>query len=81
MRNLTALTIFFLLSAKVQGQKEDLNYNKVVQRFESIYNEGKYDRLFYLFSPEMQKELPLGKTTSFLSATKSVAGKMLMVKF
>ena len=81
MRNLIVLTIFFLLAAKVQGQKEDMNFKKVVQRFESIYNGGKYDSLFYLFSPEMQKELPLDKTTSFLSTTKSVAGKMLEANF
>jgi len=78
MRNIIVLTTFFLLSANVQGQKEDLNYKKVVQRFAVIYNEGKYDSLFYLFSPELQKELPLDKTLSFLSTTKSVAGKMLM---
>jgi murein DD-endopeptidase MepM/ murein hydrolase activator NlpD len=81
MRNLIVLTIFFLLSATVNGQKEDVTYKKMVQRFASIYNGGTYDSLFYLFSPEMQKELPLSKTRSFLRATKIIAGKMLAVDF
>ena len=81
MRNLIFPAVFFLLSATVNGQNEDVAYKQVVQRFASIYNQGTYDSLFYLFSPEMQKELPLAKTISFLSATKSVAGKMLAADF
>lgn len=81
MRNLFFLLVLFLLSVKIYGQKEDLNYRKRVQSFEHIYNKGKYDSLFYLFSPEMQIEMPPDKTIQFLSATKSVAGKLLTAGF
>ncbi|MEJ7677659.1 MAG: peptidoglycan DD-metalloendopeptidase family protein [Segetibacter sp.] len=81
MIKLFCLAIIFFLFTDVFGQKEDLIYKGVVAKFESIYNGGSYDSLFYLFSPEMRKELPLAKTISFLSSTKSVAGKMLSNKF
>ena len=80
MRNLIIL-IVFLFSVTVQAQKEAPEYKRVIQRFISIYNKDQYDSLFYLFSPEMKKELPLDKAVNFLSATKSVAGKLLSANF
>ena len=81
MRNPFFIPVFFLLSIQIYGQKEDLNYKKNIQKFERIYNSGQYDSLFFLFSPEMQKEMPSDKTTIFLSSTKSVAGKLLTTNF
>ncbi|MBA4141130.1 MAG: peptidoglycan DD-metalloendopeptidase family protein [Segetibacter sp.] len=81
MRKLLFLAIILFFFRDVHGQKEDIHYKKAVEKFQRIYNAGNYDSLFYLFSPEMRKELPLEKTISFLSATKSVAGKMLSNNF
>ena len=80
MRNSIILIIFFF-STTVRAQKEAPEYKRVVQRFISIYNKDQYDSLFYLFSPEMKKELPLDKAINFLSTTKSVAGKLLSANF
>lgn len=81
MRNSILLIIIFFASSAAQAQKEMPEYKRVVQQFMRIYNTDKYDSLFYLFSSEMKKELPVDKTINFLSNTKSIAGKMLSVNF
>lgn len=75
------LPLFFFVSFTTFAQHEDAAYKKMVQRFSRIYNAGTYDSLFYLLSPDMQKELPLDKTRRFLSSTKSVAGHLLTTNF
>lgn len=81
MIKIFCLGIILFLFIDSNGQKEEVSYKRVVAKFERIYNGDNYDSLFYLFSPEMRKELPLEKSRSFLSSTKSVAGKMLSNKF
>lgn len=81
MHKVFFLAIISFLFGSAYGQKEDLNYKRIVEKLQGIYNRGNYDSLFQLFSPEMKKELPLDKMVRFLSTTKSVAGKMLLNEF
>src|SRR5688500_16690814 len=73
------LLTFFITN--LYGQKENSNYKRLVNKFQNIYNRSNYDSIFFMFSPEMKKDLPLSKTISFLTDIKRKAGKILSCKF
>lgn len=45
------------------------------------YNKGNYDSIFLMFSPEMQKALPLNEVKPFFENKKSVDGKLTNYSF
>ncbi len=81
MLKILFLVIVFPLSIHSFGQKEDTGYKVVLKRLEKLYNNNHYDIIFYMFSPEMSKTLPLDKTRSFFLDIKKEAGNMLAYKF
>ena len=73
-----ALTIMLY---PVFSQTEKPSYKTVANTFEQHYNKGNYDSIFNIFSPEMQKALPIDKTNEFLSQLKTQAGKITQREF
>jgi murein DD-endopeptidase MepM/ murein hydrolase activator NlpD len=63
------------------AQGESPESTRVVRLFEKHYNNGKYDSIFTMFSPEMQGFLPIDKTVGFLTGLKSQAGKITAYEF
>lgn len=76
MRNILFTLLLISFGGKIFGQKEKATYNTVANNFELQYNKGDYDSIFTMFSPEMQKALPLDKTTDFLTGLKFVRDKL-----
>ena len=72
---IVVLHLFLLSSTLTFGQEREA-YEKVAVKFEKLYNAGKYDQIFELFSPQMKSALPIKKTTGFLSGLGSQAGKI-----
>ncbi|MDJ1494235.1 peptidoglycan DD-metalloendopeptidase family protein [Cytophagaceae bacterium DM2B3-1] len=81
IRKLYPLLFLLVSVAHAQAPKEDPKYTKAVLHFKSLFNEGKYDSIFSLFSSDMKAQIPIDKTVDFLSATKSVSGKMVSANF
>jgi len=81
MRNilLTLFLAFFVSS--VFGQSEKATYKMVADNFVTEYNNGNYSSIFAMFSPEMQKALPLDKTTDFLAGLKAQGGQITKRQF
>lgn len=76
MRNIfLTLTLVFIIGS-LFGQSEKSSYKVVADRFEFFYNSQKADSLFAMFSDEMQKALPLAKTTEFITGLHSQAGNI-----
>jgi len=63
------------------AQTEKASYKLAADHFERFYNSKQYDSIFYLFSPELQSELPLDKTTAFLTDLQSQAGNIIKRQF
>lgn len=77
------LYTFFLLLAMacVSAQTEQPGYKAMADKFESLYNAGKYDSIFALFSPEMKSALPREKTVEFFTTLNADAGKIKARQF
>lgn len=75
----TIILIFSLSTAFTQAEKS--NYKIVADDFETQYNKGNYDSIFTMFSPEMQKALPIDQTNQFLAGLKAQAGKIAKRQF
>lgn len=74
--------LFLMSSIKIFAQQvEKDNYKQIIQELVTFYNDGKYDSIFSLFSPEMQEALPLEKTTSFFDGLQRDAGKITAKEF
>lgn len=65
----------------VFGQAEKPASQIIAGKFEAFYNSEKYDSIFALFSPEMQKALPLDKTSEFLTGLRLQAGLITKRQF
>ena len=70
------MMLFASLSVTSFAQTEKSDYKKAADHFEQYYNAGSFDAVFALFGDEMQKALPLEKTTEFLNGLKSQAGQI-----
>src|SRR5688572_13340199 len=82
MKNILLILFFFMAtSTSVFGQAEMAGYKKAAAKFESLYNEGRFEEIFNLFSPEMQAALPLDKTSDFFGSLTDQAGKILSREF
>jgi len=71
---LLILTIISLWNVSAQTEKP--NYKIISAQFETLYNNKDYAAIFSLFSTDMQKALPLDKTTELLSSVQAQAGKI-----
>src|SRR5690606_9852278 len=75
----TIILAFSLSTAFTQAEKA--NYKIVADDFETQYNKSNYDSIFAMFSPEMQKALPIAQTNQFLAGLKTQAGKITKRQF
>ncbi len=81
MRNiLLTLTLTFVIT-NLLGQAEQPNYKRIADKFEVFYNGEKSDSIFAMFSDEMQKALPIDKTSEFITGLNSQAGKITKREF
>ncbi|MEP7198122.1 MAG: peptidoglycan DD-metalloendopeptidase family protein [Saprospiraceae bacterium] len=81
MRNiLLTLTLTFVMT-NLWGQTEKPNYKTIADKFEIFYNGEKPDSIFAMFSDEMQKALPIDKTTEFITGLNSQVGKIIKRHF
>ncbi len=81
MKNILLISVILLSSINLLAQGESPESTRVVRLFEKHYNNGKYDSIFTMFSPEMQGFLPIDKTVGFLTGLKSQAGKITAYEF
>ena len=81
MRNIIFTLILTLTMSNIFGQTEQSTYKPVADKFERSYNAENYDTIFAMFSNEMQKALPLEKTTEFLMGLRSQAGQITRREF
>ena len=81
MKHFILATLFASLSIHSIAQTEKADYKKAADHFEQYYNAGSFDAVFALFGDEMQKALPLEKTTEFLTGLKSQAGQITKRSF
>ncbi|MBC7890004.1 MAG: peptidoglycan DD-metalloendopeptidase family protein [Ferruginibacter sp.] len=81
MRNIILTLTLASVMGTIFGQTEKATYKIAADQFEANYNSNHYDSIFALFSPEMQKALPLEKTIDFLSGLKSQAGQIKKRRF
>lgn len=72
----TLLVATLLIPALVFAQKEKPAYKSVADSFEYYYNQGQYENIFALFSPEMAAALPKDKTLEFLGGLKLQVGEI-----
>lgn len=63
------------------SQVEKTAYKAVADSFELNYNADNFEAIFSVFSPEMQKALPLEKTKEFFSGLKKQAGNISKRQF
>lgn len=81
MRNILLTLVLTFFISYIFGQTEKATYKTVADNFETQYNKSNYDSIFAMFSPEMQKALPLDKTTDFLTGLKSQVGEIVKRQF
>jgi CubicO group peptidase (beta-lactamase class C family) len=72
------LGVFLGLSHLLPAQHQ--RFAAVLDTFQANYNSGDYDKIFESFSPEMQQNLPLKQTLTFLSGLKMQAGNFQQAK-
>jgi hypothetical protein len=77
---LPAILLALLLSSCKARVKEPGKVD-VATQLVSYYNTADYDRIFQLYSVEMQKALPLNKTTEFFEGLKKESGLIARNKF
>lgn len=75
------LILLSLLPLTGFSQTEKEASKKIAAEFETFYNSGEYEKVFNLFSEEMQTALPLQQTTGFLEGLKSEAGNIKSREF
>jgi hypothetical protein len=68
-------------SGNIFAQTEKAENKTIAGKFETYYNQDKYDDIFNMFAKVMQDALPIDKTKEFLTQLKSQAGKILSLNF
>lgn len=81
MRNLLLTLVLIFIISNIFGQTETANIKTIANKFEANYNNGNYQNIFAMFSPEMQNALPLDKTKEFLTGLKAQAGQITKRQF
>lgn len=81
MRMILATLLAFFAAGSLAAQSEQTASKEMASAFVQLYNAGRYDSIYALFSPEMQKALPLNKTTDFLASLETQAGKIKTCDF
>ena len=81
MRNILFTLTLILIMTNLWGQTEKPNYKAIADKFEIYYNSEKSDSIFAIFSEEMQKALPIDKTTEFINSLNSQVGKITKRQF
>lgn len=81
MRNLLLTLVLIFIISNIFGQTETVNIKTIANKFEANYNNGNYQNIFAMFSPEMQNALPLDKTKEFLTGLKAQAGQITKRQF
>jgi hypothetical protein len=74
-------SLLILLSCNGQKEKETLIKDQGADKVVVHYNNKNYDSIFYMFSPEVKKMLPLNKTVEFFSSLKKDAGPIVKYAF
>lgn len=72
--------LVFLISSVIFSQEKD-NYKVKVSEFQTYYNEGNFNAIYYMFNYDMKKALPLDKTQAFFADLNSSLGKINQVEF
>ena len=76
---LTFLSLFIGSNAFAQTEKP---INKTItDQFEKNYNQGDYEAIFSMLSPEMQKAMPAEQTVQFLTGLNNQVGKIVKREF
>jgi murein DD-endopeptidase MepM/ murein hydrolase activator NlpD len=78
---MTCLLACLIFITTCFAQQEKNVDKEVASKFESRYNEGKYEEIFNLFNTGMQAALPADKTTNFLTQVKTQAGNLRLRTF
>ncbi|MDB5209890.1 MAG: peptidase [Sediminibacterium sp.] len=81
MRKIFSALLLTLIIVHVTGQTESDMYKTITGRFQSNYNSGNYDSIFNMFSPDMQKALPIDQTIQLCKGLKTQAGKIIKMQF
>lgn len=81
MRTFITILALTLMATNVFAQAEKATSKTAADAFERMYNRGTYDSIFLMLSPDMQKALPLTKTTEFLTGLQAQAGKITNREF
>ena len=80
MKYLFTLLILLSVSSYATAQNNE-SYQKAGAQFEKLYNAGKYEQIFELFSPEMKSAFPLQKAIGFLGSLGTQIGKITSREF
>lgn len=75
------IPVLNLMVLNLFAQTDNTLYKTTFSQFEKHYNAEKYDSVFVMFSPEMQRYLPVDKTKEFLSGLKSQVGRITQSRF
>jgi murein DD-endopeptidase MepM/ murein hydrolase activator NlpD len=81
MKKILYTLCLILSSYTLSAQVETQNARTLSASFQEQYNTQNYDKIFAMFSPELQSALPLEKAISFLKGLNGDAGKILSRKF
>ncbi len=80
-KTLFILSMIISLHGKTFAQVETDTYKITTARLESYYNVGDYAAIYSMFSPSMQRFLPIDKTREFFADLKNQAGNMHSRRF
>lgn len=76
-----SLFALFLASTAAFAQTEKPSDSVLVYNIQTLYNAGKYESIFKLFTDDMKKALPLKKTNEYFTGLKGQAGQMQSYEF
>ena len=81
MKKFFIIIFISFIAGNIFAQTEKANNVVVRGKFETYYNQDKYDDIFNMFAKIMQDALPIDKTREFLSQLKTNAGKIISLDF
>ncbi|OLY94613.1 Protein of unknown function [Cnuella takakiae] len=81
MRNLLLCIISLFANQILSAQNSQTQNQQVAARFEMLYNAGRYDSIFALFTAQMKQALPADKTVAFLQGLNKQAGTIQSREF
>ena len=81
MKKILLIILLIFAVTNIFAQNEKPISKTITSKFETYYNQDKYDEIFNMFAKVMQDALPLAKTKEFLSQLKIQAGKVVSFSF